>query len=351
MNGPFVPLVALALLLLSGPLPARAAAPAEDPVFLAFQSAKDAIRQARWKDADAALRRVAELLSAPEREAARDRALPAYHFYSALTAFQLGQEDRAADALARYFERQPGASLDPSAYPKPFVKFFEARKAEAARRAPPPPPPGPETIAGAALPAYATRDLDTLAVPANDGNPAWADGPVSILLSDAEREQYRTLPDDGARREWVARFWRLFDAPGGPAGAFQAEFYRRAQYCDATFSTEQTRGTSTDRGRVFLVLGPPTFASRSLIQKSQDPMDRMRNSNNMLVTPGEQNGEAETWTYRQDRIPKGIPYQELKYMFVTRVGYGTGVLQKDAREMNALQRATRLLRRQSPEER
>ncbi len=351
MNGPFAPLTLAALLLLPGPSPARAAAPAEDPVFLAFQSAKDAIRQARWSDADVSLRRVAELLSAPGREEAREKALPAYHFYSALTAFELGDKGRATDSLARYFERQPGATIDPSAFPKPFVTFFEEQKAEAARHAPPPPAPGKETIAGTALPAYASRDLDTLAVPANDGNPAWADGAVSVLLSDTEREQYRTLPDDAARREWVARFWRLYDAPGEPAGSFQAEFYRRTQYCEANFSTEQTRGTKTDRGRVFLILGPPTFASRSLIQKSQDPMDIMRRSSGLLVTPGEPNGEAETWTYRQARIPKGIGYTELKFMFVTRPGYGIGVLQKDAREMNALQAAARLLRRQAPEER
>ena len=202
---------------------------------------------------------------------------------------------------------------------------------------------------GTTLPEYASRGLDTLAVPANDGNPAWADGAVSVLLEGTEAEVYRSLPDDGSRREWVARFWRLFDLPGGPSGEFQAEFYRRAQYCEASFSTEQTRGTRSDRGRVFLVLGPPTFASRSLVRKSQDPMDIIRSSNNMAVTPGEQNGEAVNWTYRKDRIPKGIPYAELKFMFVTRTGYGTGVLQKDAREMNALQRATRLLRRQAPE--
>ena len=71
---------------------------------------------------------------------------------------------------------------------------------------------------------------------------------------------------------------------------------------------------------------------------------RVPTSSQGLVSPGDVEGEIEVWYYRSDRIPKGVPFHELEYRFYTKEGYGTGVFQKDARELLALQKATRLLR-------
>jgi hypothetical protein len=63
-----------------------------------------------------------------------------------------------------------------------------------------------------------------------------------------------------------------------------------------------------------------------------------------LVTPGDIEGEVEIWYYRRDRVPKGLPFQELQFRFVSKKGYGDAVFQKDARELISLQKAARLLR-------
>ena len=63
-----------------------------------------------------------------------------------------------------------------------------------------------------------------------------------------------------------------------------------------------------------------------------------------LVTPGDIEGDVEIWYYRKDRVPKGVPFQELQYRFISKKGYGDAVFQKDAREMISLQKAARLLR-------
>ena len=47
------------------------------------------------------------------------------------------------------------------------------------------------------------------------------------------------------------------------------------------------------------------------------------------VTPGDIEGDVEIWYYRQDRVPKGVPFQELRYRFISKKGYGTEVLQRD----------------------
>jgi hypothetical protein len=62
------------------------------------------------------------------------------------------------------------------------------------------------------------------------------------------------------------------------------------------------------------------------------------------VSPVKVEGETEVWRYRKDRVPKSLPFQELEYRFVTKRGYGEGVLQKDPLELIALQKAARLLR-------
>jgi hypothetical protein len=52
----------------------------------------------------------------------------------------------------------------------------------------------------------------------------------------------------------------------------------------------------------------------------------------------------EVWHYwKRDLLPE-IPYPELEFQFVTKVGYGKNVLQRDSKPLSALERARALLR-------
>ena len=73
-------------------------------------------------------------------------------------------------------------------------------------------------------------------------------------------------------------------------------------------------------------------------------MRSTRGASSGAYVPGDSDGEAETWTYRADRIPKGIPYTELTFQFFTRKGYGEAVLQKEPRQLTAIRKAVTLLR-------
>jgi hypothetical protein len=111
-------------------------------------------------------------------------------------------------------------------------------------------------------------------------------------------------------------------------------------------------------------MGPPSHIGRSALLRSDDIMTSLKQSESVIVrdyrgrtsiqrvsttnrgaiTPGDIEGDVEIWYYRKDRVPKGLPFQDLRYTFITKEGYGVGVFQKDARELLALQKATRLLR-------
>jgi GWxTD domain-containing protein len=329
----------LPVLLLAAFLAAPASRAADDPLLLSLLETKKAYREKRWDDADAALRRLLELAAAPGREAALPKILPPYHFYAAAVAWERKDEARAREELARYFEFQPEATIDPGAYSRSFCIYFDAQRTEAERRNPAPPPE-------AGLPDLATTLPDEAAVPLYAGDPGWSETAVSVLLTEAEKKEFAALSDDASRREWVFRFWRKFDpAPVTPGHDYRTEFYRRVRYADAHFSTEKTRGSLSDRGRVLLVLGPPSIVARNALLQSNDAMARLQVASGAgPVSPVKVEGETEIWRYRKDRVPKTLPFPELEYRFVTKRGYGEGVLQKDPLELIALQKAARLLR-------
>jgi hypothetical protein len=47
----------------------------------------------------------------------------------------------------------------------------------------------------------------------------------------------------------------------------------------------------------------------------------------------------EIWHYRRERLPAGVPYQQVDFDFITRKGYGENVLQRDSNTLNTLEAA------------
>jgi len=88
----------------------------------------------------------------------------------------------------------------------------------------------------------------------------WIDGPCGVLLSSAEREQIQLLTNDRDAARFLALFWARRDQePKTPLNEFRIEFEARVAAADQAFRETNTRGALTDRGRVFLLLGPPTL--------------------------------------------------------------------------------------------
>ena len=131
---------------------------------------------------------------------------------------------------------------------------------------------------------------------------------------------------------------------------------------------DETPGSMTDRGMVFILMGPPTYVGvrpltaaddaddpewvrrqRShVIWTSSTPVNRASGTGRADMSPPTTVNEAsnwrEVWHYRRENLPKDVPYLQVDFDFVTKRGYGKSVLQRDAQILDTLERTKARLR-------
>lgn len=105
------------------------------------------------------------------------------------------------------------------------------------------------------------RRTDWMARLETDGVPTpyarWLTEDVAWIISDLERAQFRALGAEADRERFIEAFWLLRDPdPATPENRFKKEHYRRIAYANGRFGRD-TPGWRTDRGRIYIQLGPP----------------------------------------------------------------------------------------------
>jgi GWxTD domain-containing protein len=338
----------LSLLLIAGTLFAA------DPTLPElFKRAKDKFAAADYKGSLADFELLDSLSSRPGFASDHAKLLPVVTFYRGANLAALGRKAEAKDAFVTYLGLMPAAAIASPPYPKTTVDLFEQARKEAATRS--------TTMSGnyAAFAAPAGWKLDA--------DEHWIESPVRYLLTPAQKKEYTTFTSNAERATFIEAFWKQLDpTPSTDVNEFRSEFERRVAFSDAMFTTEKLAGRFTDRAAIFTFLGPPTYASMSNIGTSDDAMSALRASGNSDINQGvhtsnssnasgiaavsgakrEDNldqaynrGTRESWIYRRDRIPKSIAFQEVRFDFLTKPGYGSGVLQKDPQQMQTLGQA------------
>jgi GWxTD domain-containing protein len=106
---------------------------------------------------------------------------------------------------------------------------------------------------------------DSLTRPRKDQKPAkmesayrkWLEDDVSDIITPEEEAAFRKLSNSAERDNFVEAFWRRRDpTPDTEENEFKEEHYRRIAYADERFGAG-VRGAKTDRGRVYILHGPP----------------------------------------------------------------------------------------------
>jgi GWxTD domain-containing protein len=85
----------------------------------------------------------------------------------------------------------------------------------------------------------------------------WLDEDVTYIIAPEEKAKFVALKDDMERDEFVRQFWLKRDPTAGTEeNEFKEEHYRRIAYSNVHF-VEKGAGWKSDRGRVYISLGPP----------------------------------------------------------------------------------------------
>lgn len=86
----------------------------------------------------------------------------------------------------------------------------------------------------------------------------WDKGPVRYLMGRSETKLYRSLHTTGERQEFIRRFWARRDPdPRTSTNEARLIFWRRVIEANQKFRDTPKPGWLTDRGKIYILLGPP----------------------------------------------------------------------------------------------
>jgi GWxTD domain-containing protein len=134
----------------------------------------------------------------------------------------------------------------------------------------------------------------------------WGNSAVQFLMTRNEARDWKAIKTDAAAEEFIELFWARRDPnPATVENSFKADFEARAALADQHFSTARQVGSTTDRGRVFLLLGPPT----RMVTAGRDSIGNVESG---FSTDGQGNINqkkfpTERWIYDKDQVPSYAP--------------------------------------------
>jgi GWxTD domain-containing protein len=338
-----------------------------------FQKTKAQVKAGQWQDALKTLDALDAEAGKPGNEALRRQLEAPVAFYRGVCDANLDRTDEARVQFQAFLAAQPNASIDPAVYSKKAVAAFaQAQPSGGQPSAPVPMAGGPSLF----------QKYQEFRPPPNAADPPdarWADGPVQWIMTADEKRTWANLTSEDERAEFVDKFWDVRNPnPGSAENTYRTGFERRAAFADVYFNQdEKKRGSLTDRGMVFVLLGPPTWGGRKPIRTGEDSSEaagmsststlevaqaqaRAANSSpsgrvnsgqvaaiNDRMTgaptqaPDSHNNYQEVWHYRKELLPKGVGYLQVDVVFVTKKGYGSNILQRDSPTLATLDAAKR----------
>lgn len=136
------------------------------------------------------------------------------------------------------------------------------------------------------LPAQKRKEFDSAAYYRK-----WLEEDVIYIITDEEMAVYKSLTTDEERDRFIEQFWLRRDkSPETAENEYKIEHYRRILYANEKF-TAGIPGWKTDRGRIYIMFGPPDrFMSQP--QGGSYVRERKEGGGQTSVAP------FERWEYR-----------------------------------------------------
>jgi len=132
-----------------------------------------------------------------------------------------------------------------------------------------------------------------------------------LIMTSEENKIWKSLPDSSSREEFIEEFWKIRDPdPGTDENEAKLEFEERVRYANMWFGTFNPRrgqeskgededksrnGWNEERGRVYIVLGPPD------VVYFMSPDNEMVSHDGSRLRPQAEEWTMEQWIYDQYR--------------------------------------------------
>lgn len=306
----------LFLLLLLIPFPLLAT-PADSGLIV--KEARDHISAKRYGDAVQSLKQA--LLGVDQLSPAdRDQAAAAIHFYSAVAYSGLMEDAEATTHLQAFFALVPNAKLSaPEKYEPHFVQLF--RKAQPAQAQPAQAQQTPDEHAEFRFDNFYPGFQSTARATSAELSVSHWPVALAILASKTEKRAWEATGSSTEQARFIEGFWKRRDPqPDTPANEFRDTFEQRVTFADRAFESPDARGATSDRGRVFVLLGVPSSVRR----RPLTPLDPIQ-----ILDESQVNGSIEQWVYGNTQLPNRIAKQFVGYRFVSQRGIGDNVLQRE----------------------
>jgi GWxTD domain-containing protein len=323
-----------------------------------FSKGKEEFRAQRYEEALAVFKLLDELSQAPEFAASRKKLEPNLAFYRGAAHAALGHQEAARMDFEICLAAFPTARLDPGVFPKGVIKLFEKTRDDLLKESPAPTEAGDTSLAA----AY-EKWKRTLPPESADVVPKarWAESALRIMMTKEEKSDWERLDDELSRARFIAAFWqRRNPDPTRSRNELREELERRLEFANLRFVQGEKPGAETDRGLVFVLLGPPTYVGQTILTAQDDQLQSLRASplatsqgtdsrgrrivsieSRAPLTAETLQGIRDTWHYRRDHLHKAIGFASLDVEFITTTGYGEAVLQRDQNTLSALGQAAR----------
>lgn len=151
------------------------------------------------------------------------------------------------------------------------------------------------------------------AEPLSEWSKQWLEEVVPYIITETEKEIFINLPTEVERGKFIESFWKRKDPnPETPENEFKTEYYKRIALANKFFGASGIDGWRTDRGKIYILLGPPSEIQRDFSQSA--------------TSFSTFHGPRETWNYWGLSNPR-LPYN-LEFTFVDKFATGNYVLER-----------------------
>src|ERR1700682_5213402 len=172
---------------------------------------------------------------------------------------------------------------------------------------------------------------------ASDRKPAsplqWGDSPQGYLLTTDERITWSIVHSDGQAQEFIENYWARHGT------GLRTELMNRIAAADKFFPLGDKKGSETERGRVFIILGAPN-RQRSNVT---DNVASTQSGGGGMNSIEQRAFSTANWIYKPDRLPKDLGVAELTVTFQIDVNRGYDTIENPGLVEPYLKRAANYL--------